>query len=68
MPKFKRTFKVIENRNKGYCVLVYRDGKEKLYPVVSVQRIEELADCIRAGRFTTRPFCGGGLGYVAEEN
>lgn len=67
MAKTERTFKVIENRGKGYCVAVYRNGKERFYPNVSRRRIEALADCIRAGRFETRPFTGGGLGYVAEE-
>lgn len=62
-----RTFKVIENRDKGYCVVVYRNGKETLYPNVPRHRIEAIADCIRAGNFLTRPFTGGGLGYVAEE-
>lgn len=67
MARTERTFKVIENRNNGYCVLVYRNGKEKLYPNVPRRRIETIADCIRAGHFVTRPFTGGGLGYVAEE-
>lgn len=68
MAQTQRTFKVIQNANSGYCVVVYRDGKQKLYPSVSRRRIEAIADCISSNaRFITRPFTGGGLGYIAKE-